>query len=132
MKRRRATPTYLIVILAIFVIGIFICIIGMNKAILSSAQLSGVEIARRFAANEMNYNKENEAVLNTLEIGLRPGNRPEDIPSWLREYLEYLCDATGIQNVEAYASIDGKIVAATYWEGAPPLNQNRRSGIRRR
>ena len=69
MKRRRATPTYLIVILAIFVIGIFICIIGMNKAILSSAQLSGVEIARRFAANEMNYNKENEAVLNTLEIG---------------------------------------------------------------
>ena len=117
MKRRRATPTYLIVILAIFVIGIFICIIGMNKAILSSAQLSGVEIARRFAANEMNYNKENEAVLNTLEIGLRPGNRPEDIPSWLREYLEYLCDATGIQNVEAYASIDGKIVAATYWEG---------------
>ena len=64
----------------------------------------------------MNYNKENEAVLNTLEIGLRPGNRPEDIPSWLREYLNISVMPQGPE-CGGYASIDGKIVAATYWEG---------------
>lgn len=117
MKRRRTAGIYFMIILLILAVWIPACVVKMNREILNSAQLSGVEIARRLAANELNYSAKNEAVLNMMEIGLRPENRQKDMAKWFNEYLEYLNSAGEFQNMEIYAAIDGRIVAASYWEG---------------
>ena len=48
---------------------------------------------------------------------MRPQNRTEDTTAWMQEYLVYARDLTGLDEIEIDASVDGKIVAATYWEG---------------
>lgn len=107
----------MVLMLAVIAIFVPISVKGMYRAVLDNAQLAGVEIAKRFAANEINYISEQEFVLNTLENGLRPENRAADVEEWLRTTLTYMFDQEVLSGVEGYASIGGRIVAATYWEG---------------
>ena len=85
--------------------------------LLQNAQIMGSEIVRRFSADEENYVIRYEMVLKGAQEGLLPENRPADLTAWMQDYLYHVERTIGIRNLGLYASVDGKITAATYWEG---------------
>ncbi|MEQ2519916.1 ATP-binding protein [Ruthenibacterium sp. CLA-JM-H11] len=115
-KQKKWKHVLLTLVLAMLCVAGF-NIFSMNRILLDEAQVMGTEIAKRLAAQEMHNIVQYQWVLDTLEASMRPQNRTEDTAAWMQEYLVYARDLTGLDEIEIYASVDGKIVAATYWEG---------------
>ena len=132
--RRTKKPALIVPILALlfFVMLWTASIFILNDALVLNARTMGDEIARRFSAEENIQLEKYKMTLNNAESGLLPGSLHGKEPSlWLSEYLDYVHNVIGISDVEIYASIDGKIAAATYWEETRPLTPPPPNGIRR-
>ena len=117
--RRTKKPALIVPILALlfFVMLWTASIFILNDALVLNARTMGDEIARRFSAEENIRLEKYKMTLNNAESGLLPSSLHGKEPSlWLSEYLDYVHNVIGISDVEIYASIDGKIAAATYWE----------------
>ncbi len=76
----------------------------------------GNEISHRIALEEMDNISPYIELLDYLEIELRPENRGEDLSAWMKEYVQSTDNLPTLSEMDIYASIDGKIVAASYWE----------------
>lgn len=108
---------YLVLTMAVVLLVIPLSINRMNDEILNNAQLMGREIATRFALNEEIQMEQYETILDTMEYQLRVENRTDDISLIMKRYLQFVHETMDIESVEIYAAMDGKIKAATHWEG---------------
>lgn len=108
---------YLIIVILVIILVIPFAIRKMNDAVIDNVQMAGDESAHVYALNEASVLNEYEVILETLEYQLRPENRTEDYSYLIGRYLDFVMDIRDLGEVEAYAVIDGKIHAATYWEG---------------
>lgn len=108
---------YLIIVILVIILVIPFAIRKMNDAVIDNVQMAGDESAHVYALNEASVLNEYEVILETLEYQLRPENRTEDYSYLIGRYLDFVMDVRDLGEVEAYAVIDGKIHAATYWEG---------------
>lgn len=121
-KKQKKKYWYVILSMAIVILIFPISINQLNDAVLKSAQHMGEEIAKSFAFNEEVYVEQYENILDTMEYQLRPEYRTEDSTMLIKRYLEFIHDTMDIDELEIYAVIDGKIKAATYWEGDETFN----------
>lgn len=116
-KKQKRQYKYLLLSMAIVILVIPLSISRMNAAVLDSAEAMGQETAHVYALNEAAVANQYETVLEMLEYQLRPANREEDYVSVMRKCLDQTTGIMDLGEVEAYASIDGKVYGVTYWEG---------------
>ena len=109
-----------IVVLIIVLITLLFSIQLVRKKLLQNTQDLGMSLAQSYANQEEMYL---ESFRNFLELGAKyiddlyeEGNT-EKIQPWLKEYFEKISVILGRETVDAYAIIDGEIVAANPWEG---------------
>lgn len=121
-KKQKKKYWYVVLSMAVVILVFPISISQMNDAVLKSAQHMGEEIAKSFGFNEEVYVEEYENILDTLEYQLRPENRTENSEALIKRYMDYIQETMDTDEFELYASIDGKIQAATYWEGDKNFN----------
>lgn len=121
-KKRKRQYKYLLLSIVVVLLVIPIGISKMNAAVLDSAEAMGQEMAQVYALNEVSVTNQYETVLEMLEYQLRPEQRTEDYVAIIREYLNMTIEVMNLGEVETYASIDGKIYGATYWEGDETYN----------
>lgn len=112
---------FLSVILSVFLIFSLISIQLVQDTISTNSQVMGQEIARSFSSSEDANLYAYELLLRNatqwLEGQLEEGKSREEVQSWMEGYLSYVSDTLGSKGIDMYASIDGRIVAASYWEG---------------
>ena len=108
---------FLLLIMMILLVLFPMSIKFMNNALLNNAQRMGEEIARRFAINEETYLNQYETVLRTVEYQIQNSPENMDLTDMMKSYQGYAEKTMDLNNIELYGYIDGKIVAATYWEG---------------
>lgn len=108
---------FLLLIMVILLVLFPMSIKFMNNALLNNAQRMGEEIARRFAINEETYLNQYETVLRTVEYQIQNSPENMDLTDMMKSYQGYAEKTMDLNNIELYGYIDGKIVAATYWEG---------------
>lgn len=113
---------HLFVALLVMIVLFFFGIKKINEAVLQDAQETGRETANLFAVKGEAYLKQYETILDTVEYQLRPENRTGDLAKILKQYMEFVYDTMEVDEVEVYASIDGKVVGATFWSGDEELN----------
>lgn len=116
-KKRKKRYGYLFLSMLILILVIPVAIQRMSAAVLDSAETMGSETAHVYALNEVAVTNQYETVLETLEYQLRPENRTDSYEKLIQQYLKFADEVMGLDDVEAYVSVDGKIYAATYWEG---------------
>lgn len=121
-KKRKRQYKYLLLSIAVVALVIPSGISKMNAAVLDSAEAMGQEMAQVYALNEVSVTNQYETVLKMLEYQLRPEQRTEDYVAIIRECLSMNTEVMDLGEVETYASIDGKIYGATYWEGDETYN----------
>lgn len=115
-KKRKKRYGYLFLSMLILILVIPVAIQRMSAAVLDSAETMGSETAHVYALNEVAVTNQYETVLETLEYQLRPENRTDSYEKLIQQYLKFADEVMGLDDVEAYVSVDGKIYAATYWE----------------
>lgn len=118
-KKRKVWKKYgFLLLIMVIVLGLFpLSAKFMNEALLNNAQRMGDEIARRFAINEETYLNQYETVLRTVEYQMKNSADGADLSDILEKYKGYIEETMGLNNIELYGYIDGKMEAATYWEG---------------
>ncbi len=116
-KKYRHLFAALLIMILIFCFGMQ----RMNKAVLRNAQETGDKTARVFALNEVIDMQQVEMALDTMEYQLRPENRTGDVSELIKKYMDFISSTIDVSEMEIYASIDGRIAAATYWEGDETL-----------
>ena len=116
-KKKKKIYWYFILCLLTVLIVFPISIFKMNDALLYSGQIMGGEVAKRYATREKGYIETYEYVVNYIESALRPGKNVGNISKFMKSYLDFIDNTMKVHNVELYGVIDGKIVAATPWEG---------------
>ena len=121
-RRYRKKYSHLFAALLVIALLFFFGMQKMNDAVLKNAQRTGEETANLFALREEVYLRQYETILDTLEYQLRPENRTEDLAALLKGYMDFVHDSMDVEEMEVYASVDGKIVAATFWEGDAELD----------
>ena len=116
---RKQKNKYLYLIFAILVILFIIpvAIRRMNDAVVENIRLAGEETAHVYALNEVITSGRYESLVRLLEYQLRPENRTDDCSDLIGRSLEFAVETMELGEIDAYASIDGKICAAQYWEG---------------
>lgn len=119
MKQKSKKRKWLSGIIAV----VLICVTALNSLkiqsiLLESAKTMGDEISHRIALEEMENISPYIQLLEYMEVELRP----EDLSRWMAEYLNSTKDLANLSEMDIYASIDGKIVAATHWENDPYCN----------
>ena len=108
---------FLLLIMVILLVLFPMSIKFMNNALLNNAQRMGEEIARRFAINEETYLNQYETVLRTVEYQIQNSPENTDLTDMMKNYQSYAEKTMDLNNIELYGYIDGKIAAATYWDG---------------
>ena len=118
-KKRKDWKKYgFLLLIMLIVLGLFpFSVKFMNEALLNNAQRMGDEIARRFAINEETYLNQYETVLRTVEYQIQNSADGADLSDMLEKYKGYTEETMELNNIELYGYIDGKMEAATYWEG---------------
>lgn len=118
-KKRKDWKKYgFLLLIMLIVLGLFpFSVKFMNEALLNNAQRMGDEIARRFAINEETYLNQYETVLRTVEYQIQNSADGADLSDMLEKYKGYIEETMELNNIELYGYIDGKMEAATYWEG---------------
>lgn len=120
-RNRQKRGIFLGAMLAVFVVFSIVSIFLVQRTMLKNAQVMGEEIVRSFTTSEdaslYAYELMIENASNWLDTQLENGADTEEISAWMQEYLSYLLDGVGSEGMDMYAAINGKIVAANYWEG---------------
>ena len=112
---------FIIMVLSIFAILSVISVIIVHNKMLKNAQIMGSEIAKSFSTKENTNIYNSELLLNNasliLENQLSYNPSEEDIWRWIEEYVIYLKENLHSKNINMYASINKKLVAAGVWDG---------------
>lgn len=120
-KNRQKRGIFMGTMLAVFVLLSAVSISLVQNSMLKNAQVMGDEIVRSFTISEdaslYAYELMLENAANWLDTQLESGSDTEEISEWMQKYLSYLLNGIGSEGMDMYAAIDGKIVAANYWEG---------------
>lgn len=107
----------LIIICLLIVVSVFLV---RNKLLKNTNEL-GVSLAKSYAAEERYRLQTFEDVVvvssSYIEEIIQNGGSDEDIHLWLQDYFEKLKNMDNSTVFSPYAVIDGKIIAADYWEG---------------
>lgn len=117
MKRKSKINWPLVLCIVVAIVAFPFSLFKMQDALLKSGQMMGAESASKYGAQEEMYIEQYEYMLNLLEYQLRPGNEITDTEQFMRNFLDMAEETMGISGIELYSWIDGKIVAATPWEG---------------
>ena len=108
-------------ILSFFVILSAFSLVLVREKILDNVQLMGEEVAEHLLIKENEKIESYEMFIRTASIWLNDQigkNRSEkELRRWMKNYTDYINQELNTQKVEVYASIDKRIIGATYWEG---------------
>lgn len=117
MKRKRNVYWTLILCIIIAAVVFPFSVNKMQDTLLKSGQSMGAESASKYGSREEMYTEQYEYILNLLEYQLRPGHAISDLEQFMKNFLEMADETMDLKGIELYGYIDGKIVAATPWEG---------------
>lgn len=126
---RKKRVLFGLTILSFFVILSIFSLILVKGKILDSVQLTGKEIAEYLLIKENKKIENYEMFIRTASIWLNNQiihNKSEkDLQKWMKEYTDYINEELNTKKVEVYASINKKIIGATYWEGDENFDVNK-------
>ena len=112
----------LVVFSALLVTGIFM----VRTKLLQNVQNFGMSLAQSYGAEEEMYL---ERYRQYLELGSayvedmrQRGESSDEIQQWLHDYFQKLIAIVGENTFDAYAVLDGSIIAANPWEGDDTYN----------
>lgn len=112
---------FTILLFLIFAILSSTSIFILQNKMLDNAQIMGQEVAKSFAvaenANIYAYELLLKNASQLLESQMESETNISEIQKWMENYSAYIKDNLNSKAVDMYASINGKIVAANYWEG---------------
>lgn len=124
MRKRRSRwySTILSAVLLVFVavLLLFMVVLVRNKLLKNTQNLGMALVESYVVEEEMTiHTLENEVVMagSYVDELIADGSGSQKVQSWLQNYFSKLTDIMGAGLVDAYAVIDGQIVAATPWEG---------------
>ena len=125
MKAGRSSRLYgavLSVVLLVFVAALLLVMVGLVRTkLLQNTQNLGMALVESYSVEEEMTisNLENQAVLagSYVDDIISDGGTEEEIQAWLESYFSKLIDVMGEGMIDAYAVVDGKIIAAYPWEG---------------
>lgn len=113
-------------IMSLLLLVVFSALLGMGvllvrTKLLQNTQNLGMSLAQSYGAEEEMYL---ERYRQYLELGSayvedmwQQGESADEIQQWLHDYFQKLIDIMGENTFDAYAVLDGSIVAANPWEG---------------
>ncbi|HIY22580.1 MAG TPA: response regulator [Candidatus Flavonifractor merdigallinarum] len=135
MKYRRSSLSirslFLAVILLIFFLFSLISLHLVRNFICSNTQIMGEEIARSFSVNEDSHLYAYELLLKNavrwLQGQLGEGNDQSQLQEWMQNYLTYIQDTLGSQDIDLYAVLDGCMVGTNDWECDTDLDPTEQS-----
>ena len=107
------------VVILIAVAAMAVCsLVVVRGVLLANAQRMGNEIAHSYSAentrNLIGYETMLRLCTGYIDQQLKSSSDPE---TWIRIFMQSLVDIVGEDEIDPYAVIDGKIVAADPWEG---------------
>ncbi len=125
MKAGRSSRLYgavLSIVLLVFVAVLLLFMIGLVRTkLLQNTQDLGMALVESYSVEEeMNIsNLEKEVILagNYVDEITSDGGTGEEIQDWLESYFSKLINVMGEGMIDAYAVVDGHIIAANPWEG---------------
>ena len=106
-------------VILIAVAAMAVCsLVVVRGVLLSNAQRMGNEIARSYSVENTRNLIEYETMLRLctgyIDQQLKNSSDPE---TWIRIFMQSLSGIAGEDEIDPYAVIDGKIIAAEPWEG---------------
>lgn len=108
-------------ILLFFMVLSVVSLIIVRGKILDNVQLMGEEVAEHLLVKENEKIENYEMFVRTASIWLndqiRKNKTEKELREWMKNYTNYINGELHTKKVEVYASIDKKIVGATYWKG---------------
>lgn len=115
-----------LVVLTLFITLSVISLLVVRKKILNNVQVMGQEISSHLLLKEAKRIDDYEVFIKTaskwLNALIDKKATEEEIREWFIEYKEYMGDELNSELVEIYSTINGKIIGATYWDGAENLD----------
>ena len=107
----------LLVFLALMIFGIFL----VRDKLLYNADEMGTHLAESYSREEENRISIYQMFLNLgamyADASVEEDGSLERLQDYLARYADFLEEVLGARIIDPYAVIDGKIVAATLWEG---------------
>lgn len=108
-------------ILSFFIILSIFSLALVREKILDNVQLMGEEVAEHLLMKENEKIENYEMFIRTASIWLndqiKKNRNEKELKEWMKKYTDYINQELNTEKVEVYASIDKKIIGATYWEG---------------
>lgn len=93
----------------------------VKKKILNNIQITGDQIAEHLLIKENEKIEDYEMFIRTASVWLNDqiekNKNTMEIQEWLKKYTDFINHEFNSETLELYASIDKKIIGATYWEG---------------
>lgn len=118
----------LMIFLFFTILSIFSLIIVRQK-ILGSAQLMGRQISEQLLVKENEKIGHYDMFIRTASMWLNDligrEKSEKDLKEWMVEYTNYINQELNTKKVEVYATINKKIIGATYWEGSKTFDVNK-------
>lgn len=120
-KYIRKRALFGLTILLFFIILSTISLMMVRRKILDNIQLMGEEVAEHLLIKENekieNYDMFVRAASIWLNDQIEKNRTEKELREWMKNYTDYINKELNTKEVEVYASINKKIIGATYWEG---------------
>ena len=98
----------------------------LRTKLLQNAQSLGMSLSRNYAAEESNNLTVYKTLLSfgtqSMETRIKDGLSEEELSEWIQMYFQRLQAVLGVESVDPYAVINGKIIAANPWEDDDTYN----------
>lgn len=128
-KYIRKRALFGLTILLFFIILSTISLMMVRRKILDNIQLMGEEVAEHLLIKENEKIENYDMFIRAASIWLNDQikkNRTEgELREWMKNYTDYINKELNTKEVEVYASINKKIIGATYWEGDETFEVNK-------
>ena len=119
-RSRQQRLRFTAVVVGVFLILSVVSVLVMQRIALRNAQTMGEQVARSFStgesANMRTYEQLLDSASHWLDSYVEEGKSPQELAEWMGEYLSYVTETMGAAGLDMYGSIDGRVVAANYWE----------------
>ena len=119
-RSRQQRLRFTAVVVGVFLILSVVSVLVMQRIALRNAQTMGEQVARSFStgesANMRTYGQLLDSASRWLDSYVEEGKSPQEMAEWMGEYLSYVTETMGAAGLDMYGSIDGRVVAANYWE----------------
>lgn len=128
-KYIRKRALFGLTILLFFIILSTISLMMVRRKILDNIQLMGEEVAEHLLIKENekieNYDMFVRAASIWLNDQIEKNRTEKELREWMKNYTDYINKELNTKEVEVYASINKKIIGATYWEGDETFDVNK-------